>query len=374
MRKILTVLLLTLIIVVSIPAGNVFADETGWMQDDYGYWYLCEDGSYPAGEWMYLNDSWYFFDEDGYMYTGWIFWDDEWLYLDESGRLLISEEEYEEDFEYEEDIEYREDAEPAYTRETWISDDRGFRYIDYDGYFIEDGWAFIDGDWYYFDQDGYMYIGWLYEYGDWYYMDHDGVMLTGLQYIDGRSYRFNDYGAWVPHSASGSTMNYDQSSDLITPELYEFLLNVYDSCITEDMTDEEKLYAAFLYVSDRSHFYYNVKRMPYYLGMDWPLVYTLDMMQDGGSDCHGFTALFGYLARMIGYDNILWNQVGSHAWLEIDGLIYDPVYMESTYYLEIFGCTYEEAYEYAQWTEAGYQYFGEDSGTYNCISVPYLGV
>ena len=106
--------------------------------------------------------------------------------------------------------------------------------------------------------------------------------------------------------------------------------------------------------------------------IDWPLVYAMDMCTDGGSDCHGFTALYGYLARMIGYDNIYWNQVGTHAWLEIDGLIYDPVYVESSYRLTIFGWTYEEAYEVSDWIGAGYVYFGADNGTYNCIRVPFL--
>lgn len=43
----------------------------GWVQDDLGWWYQRDDGSYPANTWWQDEDGmWYLFDENGYIYTG----------------------------------------------------------------------------------------------------------------------------------------------------------------------------------------------------------------------------------------------------------------------------------------------------------------
>ena len=61
-------LLTTTALFASIPA---LAYGAGWEQDEQGYWYELEDGSYPADAWMEIDGSWYHFDEKGYMQTGW---------------------------------------------------------------------------------------------------------------------------------------------------------------------------------------------------------------------------------------------------------------------------------------------------------------
>lgn len=47
------------------------AQPAGWVKDERGWWYRREDGSWPAGEWAYLEwegkKNWYYFDQDGYM-------------------------------------------------------------------------------------------------------------------------------------------------------------------------------------------------------------------------------------------------------------------------------------------------------------------
>ena len=112
-----------------------------------------------------------------------------------------------------------------------------------------------------------------------------------------------------------------------------------------------------------------MNRIPSYNGDDWPLVYAVDMM-NGGSDSHGTAALFGYAASMIDYDshNIHWCNNGLHAWVEIDGLIYDPVYMDSPYHRAVFGYTYHEGQ--AADLGAGYEQMANFSGTFRYIQVP----
>lgn len=61
-----------------------------WMQDETGYWYQHNDGSYTKSGWEEIKGEWYFFNENGYMQTGWIDWEGKRYYCDNSGAMLRS--------------------------------------------------------------------------------------------------------------------------------------------------------------------------------------------------------------------------------------------------------------------------------------------
>ena len=56
----------------SIFKEAVFASEAGWKQDQIGWWYQKEDGSYQKSGWFLDKNNWYYFDASGYMQTGWV--------------------------------------------------------------------------------------------------------------------------------------------------------------------------------------------------------------------------------------------------------------------------------------------------------------
>lgn len=108
------------------PNAQPEAPKKGWQEDDEGYWYARANGSYPKGEFEYIeeNKSWFYFDESGYMYS------DKWLH---------------------------------HTDGHWY-------YFDKDGY-MSTSWKKINNKWYYFNRDGAMQIGWVKWYEKWYYLD-----------------------------------------------------------------------------------------------------------------------------------------------------------------------------------------------------------
>ena len=83
-------------------------------------------------------------------------------------------------------------------------------------------------------------------------------------------------------------------------------------------------------------------------------------------------ALFGYAASMIGYDShdIHWVSNGYHAWVDIDGLIYDPSYTESSYNTLVYGYTYLQGERASAFLGAGYSQMTDLDGTYQYIRVP----
>lgn len=103
-----------------------------WKQNDTGYWYVREDGSYPKEKFEKINDVWYYFDNSGYMLAEQ--WkkhtDGNWYWFDNSGHMAT-------------------------------------------------GWKKITDKWYYFNEEGAMQTGWVKYKDTWYYLDSkDGNMVS----------------------------------------------------------------------------------------------------------------------------------------------------------------------------------------------------
>lgn len=107
-----------------------------WVQNQVGWWYSYDNGSYPYQCWKYINGAWYYFNRDGYMTTGWQYVDSEWYYMAASGAM-------------------------------------------------QTGWQFVNGRWYYMDGSGVMQTGWQYVNGRWYCMDQNGAMYANTRTPDG---------------------------------------------------------------------------------------------------------------------------------------------------------------------------------------------
>ncbi len=58
-----------------------------WQQDETGWWYQNNNGSYPSNGWQLIDSKWYYFDETGYMVAN------KWVgnyYLGSDGAMLIN--------------------------------------------------------------------------------------------------------------------------------------------------------------------------------------------------------------------------------------------------------------------------------------------
>ncbi len=109
--------------------ATAFAAE--WKQNETGWWYENEDGTYPVNSWVQVNGVWYFFNQEGYMSTGWGWDNGNWYFTNSDGAMLT-------------------------------------------------GWVVVDNKGYYLNpiSDGYK-----------------GAMATGTKMIDGEEYTFEESGA-----------------------------------------------------------------------------------------------------------------------------------------------------------------------------------
>ena len=66
-------------------AMSITAFAGQWKQDNVGWWYQNDDGSYPASVIKQIDGPWYYFDGTGYMKTGSFYLSDGWYSFREDG-------------------------------------------------------------------------------------------------------------------------------------------------------------------------------------------------------------------------------------------------------------------------------------------------
>jgi cell wall binding protein len=177
MKKITKLLLGGVLVIFLLAlASQVKAD---WHQDNIGWWYSTNNGSYYKDTLAYIDKNVYRFDERGYMITGWYLEE----YREPNGRLF-------------KDWSYFDPVSGARLK-GWQQIDGKWYYLY--SYWIARGKQIIDEKKYYFDPvNGDMKTGWISTPGlngtDWSYYDPvSGAALKGWQQIDGKWYYFADY-------------------------------------------------------------------------------------------------------------------------------------------------------------------------------------
>ena len=177
------------------PGVCITADGGHWAKDLFGWWYQCANGKeYLRNGWFTIGGRDYRFDSDGYMMTGWLRRDDgAWVYANSEGALVggwVLDESFGGAYWY-----YLDPATKV-MKTGWVADGGSWYYLTGSGA-MATGWVRDGGSWYYLKDSGAMHTGWLNRDGTWYYLGPDGAMFTGTHVINGRTYVFDDSGAWV---------------------------------------------------------------------------------------------------------------------------------------------------------------------------------
>ena len=268
-----------LVILFLTPVSQVKAD---WHQDNVGWWYSLNDGSYFKDTVAQIDGKNYKFDNRGYMITGWQYnvsddgdyhgwyyydpvngdekmgWqliDGKWYYLSAFGARFGGQNL--------DGKQYYFDPVNCDMKTGWISYPgySGTEWNYYDPVSGEKatGWRNIDGKWYYFlhhalkgfqkigDKSYYfdpvnsdMKTGWISKQGypglEWYYYDPEsGEQLSGWQEIDGKKYYLTSNGAYSGHIYTIDGKRY--YFDPVTRELITGWFELYGSKYYADPND-----------------------------------------------------------------------------------------------------------------------------------------
>ena len=106
------------------------------------------------------------------------------------------------------------------------------------------------------------------------------------------------------------------------------------------MSKSQKLRTCFNWVMKK---YYYIWRRFDQGGKNWPAVNANDHFLRGRGDCIADASAFAYLAKAIGYKKVYvcadakQSDNNAHAWAEINGYVYDPLFAEAKSYSRYYG-------------------------------------
>ncbi|MCC8357147.1 MAG: S-layer homology domain-containing protein, partial [Oscillospiraceae bacterium] len=194
-----------------------------------------------------------------------------------------------------------------------------------------------------------------------YMLDGTGKIVSlsaGIQEYNGELYYINSDGT----VALDTTVDYlyfgsDGAYTTGNSELDDMVDTALAACVTSDMTQEEKLYAAYLYVRD--NFTYLSRAHQTRGSTDWTEECAVFMFTNGKGNCYCFASAFMYMARRLGYQAYpISGGVGSansdHGWVMIpwsDGVTY------------MFDVELEYAYRYRYSTKKYYNLYKMTTST-----------
>ena len=301
--------------------GLMAADQ--WITDKNKRYYLSGSGV-MATKWIHIGDDWFYANKSGAQQNGWIKSGGKWYWLqtDKQGLMAANE-----NLTISGALYSFTDSGAMRTNTTVDLEDNKVGYATSSGAIVPvgakengklvlrsaqgaplTGWQKFGGAWFYGDEGGVAHTGWLTLKGKKYWLDDNGVMATGLRTIDGKRYVFSPSGAYVPVSAAHAAV-------------FERAVKELERCTNASMTKEQKLRAAFNHIRDDFREYN--PRIPHMKRVGWETIYADDVFIGRGGNCLSYAAAFAFMAKAIGYENVYACNRG-HAWVEIDGRVYDP--------------------------------------------------
>ena len=224
------------------------------------------------------------------------------------------------------------------------------------------GFRMIEGKLYYLPTDGYFHTGWMQAGNDVVFVRTDGSLAVNTV-IDGfvigadGKVKGQDAAVTAAPAAADNTaavvqepaqQTAAQEQNAPVSEFEQVVRQVLAQCTNENMTQDQKLLAAYNHICDITTY----KRTYDVPSGDWTRQYAMDVYSTGKGNCYRYTAAFAYLAKELGYDvrictgtiKAARGGVTPHGWAEINiggtWYICDPdmgdVKGRSNYYLKTF--------------------------------------
>ena len=140
-----------------------------WMASSSGWWFKKSDGSYPASEWVTIDNVLYYFNASGYLANGWVAKDKDWYYMTSNGLkksawitsggswYYLKSDGKMASGEWRDGYWLSESG--AWTYKyigTWKHNNTGWWFEDSSGWYPVNQWQLINDKWYYFGSNGYM--------------------------------------------------------------------------------------------------------------------------------------------------------------------------------------------------------------------------
>ena len=180
--------------------------------------------------------------------------------------------------------------------------------------------------------------------GSYYYFNKDGHMLTGTHTMGGVTYYFRNDGELMAtrkngkyYMPGGKQMSEAQKYDFTT---FQTAVSLASKLTKKSMSKSEKLLTVFRWVMNKRYIRYRADS----IASGWIPLYANDILKKAGGTCLSGAAAFAYLASALGYDPVYVclssNYDTAHAWVEIGGKVYDPLFAATRSFDENYKASY----------------------------------
>lgn len=205
------------------------------------------------------------------------------------------------------------------------------------------GWETIKGGKKRYYKDGKRLTGFQKIGKNYFYFNANGTMLKNktvkrgtknfTYFIDKKGHVIGKKKGSTYYNANGKKMSQAQIADLRSKQIVAEITN-------SRMSKSQKLRTCFNWVMKK--YYYTWRRFDQG-GKNWPAVNANDHFLRGRGDCIADASAFAYLAKAIGYKKVYvcadakQSDNNAHAWAEINGYVYDPLFAEAKSYSRYYG-------------------------------------
>ena len=179
---------------------------------------------------------------------------------------------------------------------------------------------------YYFDKNGDMYHGWLKRGGEYYYLDRSTGVLVHHGKVDGIRLR------------KGQAVQTKLSVKKI--ETMRTAARLLKRITKPSDTREQKKMKCYKYIMKCDYRRYRFLE-PIYKKKGWESTFANDIFRHHAGCCVSESSALAFLFHEIGYKNVYVCHDTSHAWVEMNGRVYDNLFSKAKDFRKYYNATYE---------------------------------
>ena len=211
-----------------------------------------------------------------------------------------------------------------------IITEKGKKYYEYaNGKRAKNEFVEVEGKTYYFGKKGTMEKGWLKKAGKYYYFDRESGVQKKNCTVDGIKIKKNG-------EAKKTTYSKSKIETMIKAK------SIVNKVTKSTDTKKQKLKKVFDWVLKHPYKRYRILAKAQ-KKKGWEMKYANDIYKKGKGCCVSEASAFAFLAHECGYKKVYICDDTGHAWVEINGRVYDTLFAEVKSYKNYYNSSYKTA-------------------------------
>lgn len=183
---------------------------------------------------------------------------------------------------------------------------------------------------YYVNGKGKVSLGWNKIKGHYYFFDRKSGKMT-----------YNKKADRIKITKTGIAKETNQNIEII--KVYLEAQKVVQKITKPANSKSEKLYKCYLWLAKFPYKRYRtMKTAKKNYPNSWDVVFANDIFKNHSGCCASEACAFAYLAKTCGYKNVTICSDTGHAWVDIGGKLYDPLFAESRNFKANYNANYTD--------------------------------